>query len=201
MVQSKWCYPGTTVLVNHANIRNQEELTRFENAVTTARLAQLKLHEVKGNFDLEHLRKIHQHIFQDVYPFAGKIRDENIAKENFSFANAQYIEPQANQLFRDLMKENCLRGLNKDDFADRAAHYAAEINVLHPFREGNGRTQREYVRCLANNAGYELDLTRFSRDELMSAFKKSVSDTRDLSRIFRSSLTDREQSLDRGMER
>ncbi|WP_179223576.1 Fic/DOC family protein [Paenibacillus tyrfis] len=144
-VQSKYCYPGTDVLINYAGIRDEEQLKVFESIVTANRLAQLILTPTLGNFDLTHLKSIHHHIFQDVYPFAGKLRTEDIVKDTFRFAPMQFLESSATDLFRDLAKEKFLKDLPMADFAKRASHYMAEINVLHPFREGNGRPCTEGI--------------------------------------------------------
>jgi cell filamentation protein len=78
--QSRYCYPGTEILINKPELKDQAQLTAFENLVTTRRNAQLGLNPIIGNFDLAHLQEIHYYLFQDVYPFAGKIRTENILK-------------------------------------------------------------------------------------------------------------------------
>jgi len=194
-------YPGTSVLINQPGIRDQAELTRYENIVTTYRLAQLQLGPIPGWFDVDHLKQIHQHIFQDVYPFAGKIRKENIAKGFFQFAPSQYIERELDSLLKGLAKENGLMGKSPDQFADRAAHYMAELNVIHPFREGNGRTQREFVRTLALNAGYQLDWSIHNKEDIMRASIRSTVDTKDLSNIIRGSIVPRQREIDRGYDR
>lgn len=183
MRQSKYEYPGTDVLINLPGIRDAEELKRFERTVTKERLSQLEQNPIRGSFDLEHLKKIHRFIFQDVYPFAGEIRTETIAKDYFTFAPAQFIVPAANDLFRQLKQEKYLKGLPLEEFADRAAFYMAEINVLHPFREGNGRTQREFIRELSVHAGYDLDWFRVDPDQLLKASIRSKVDPKDLSDI------------------
>ncbi|MCP3776106.1 Fic family protein [Paenibacillus sp. MZ04-78.2] len=182
-VQSKYCYPGTDVLINYAGIRDEEQLKVFESIVTANRLAQLILTPTPGNFDLTHLKSIHHHIFQDVYPFAGKLRAEDIAKDTFRFAPTQFLESSAADLFRDLAKEKFLKDLPMADFAKRVSHYMAEINVLHPFREGNGRAQREFIRQLAVNAGYQLDWSRVDKSLVMQASIRSKVDTQDLSDV------------------
>ncbi|MCP1311309.1 Fic/DOC family protein [Paenibacillus tyrfis] len=183
LVQSKYCYPGTDALINYAGIRDEEQLKVFESIVTANRLAQLILTPIPGNFDLTHLKSIHQHIFQDVYPFAGKLRTEDIVKDTFRFAPTQFLESSATDLFRDLAEEKFLKDLSMADFAKRASHYMAEINVLHPFREGNGRTQREFIRQLAVNAGYQLNWSRVDKSLVMQASIRSKVDTQDLSDV------------------
>lgn len=189
MSESRYVYPGTDVLINLPGIRDPEELKRFEELVTKERLAQLALQPIQGSFDLEHLKSIHHFIFQDVYPFAGQIRQETIAKDFFTFAPAGYIEPAAKELFQQLKQEGHLKGLPLEQFADRAAYYMAEINVLHPFREGNGRTQREFIRQLARNAGYELDWTKVDPDRVLKASIRSKVDTKELADVIRESLS------------
>lgn len=183
--QSIYCYPGTDVLINKLNIRDPEKLAQFEAIVTKARLAQLEKEPVEGNFDLDHLKNIHKFIFKDIYPFAGEIRRENIAKDFFRFAPYQFIEPYAKELFQQLKKEKLLKGTTIYDFSERAAFYMAEINVLHPFREGNGRTQREFIRQLAKNAGYDLDWSKVDKAKILQASIRSKVDTKDLAEIIR----------------
>lgn len=174
--QSIYCYPGSGVLINKPGLLKQQELTNFESTVTTLRGAELVYKPLPGSFDLKHLKDIHRYLFKDVYPFAGKVRTENIAKDTFSFARSEFIDEAAKDLFRSLKNEKQLNGLQLHEFSERAAHYMAEINVLHPFREGNGRSQREFIRCLAQSNGYELDWSRENKDKLLQASIRSVMD-------------------------
>jgi cell filamentation protein len=186
--QSRYCYPGTSVLINKEDLRDQVILSRFENTATTLRGGQLKYEPIYGNFDLKHVQKIHGHLFQDVYPFAGKLRTENIAKGSFSFCSSEYIPSAAKELFSALSREKYLVNLALPQFAERAAHYMAEINVLHPFREGNGRTHREFIRSLALNAGYELDWSVCDKNAVLQASIKSVTNPRDLAGVIQKSI-------------
>ncbi|MBG9568427.1 Fic/DOC family protein [Brevibacillus agri] len=201
--QSKYCYPGTDILINKANLRDQRKLDEFDKLVTTKRLAELVERPIKGAFDMNHLSRIHRYIFQDVYPFAGEIRSEEIAKDSFRFANAHFIPLASRDLFQQLKRENHLIGMDVEKTADRLSHYMAEINVLHPFREGNGRAQREFIRSLANNAGYELNWSKVEPARILEASIKSVTDTRDLASVILQSIVNREpnRELLRGLER
>lgn len=192
--QSLYTYEGTDVLKNKFDIKDQRELNELERLVTTAKLAELELNPIKGEFDLKHLQKIHKHLFEDIYEFAGQIRQEQIAKDYFSFADARFIESQANELFKQLKQENHLKPnqidiMNKEHFSERAAHYLAEINVLHPFREGNGRSQREFIRSLGKNAGYKIEWNRVSKREMMGAMIKSHANTEALENLIKSIVT------------
>lgn len=210
MADSKYCYPGTDVLINIPGIKEQEELSRYERIVTASRITELGANPIYGNFDLKHMQQIHKYIFQDVYPFAGKIRDVDITKQDTLFCKAPYIQDNAKDIYRGLKDEMFLKGLDADRFADRAAHYMAEVNMLHPFREGNGRVQREFVRGLSLNSGYKLDWNRVDKDSVLDASIKSVHNTKDLANVVRSSivneLPDRDlmdffKDLQPGMER
>ncbi len=193
--QSKYCYPGTDVLKNKMDYQDNDLLKSFETIMTGVRIAELQANPITGNFDLKHLQEIHKYIFQDVYPFAGKLREENIAKGSFQFAHASFLKDQATELFKQLKDENTLKGLKIDEFSNRAAHYMAEINVLHPFREGNGRTQREFIRCLALSNGYSLEWEREKKEAVFNASVKSVLDPTDLSKIIKNTITNHAPNL------
>jgi len=186
-VQSRYCYPGTDVLINHAGLKEKEALSRFEDVATSFRIAELFMKGVTGKFDFQHLSEIHRHIFQDVYPFAGNVRQEDIHK-GFHFARHQFIESEGHRLLNELAAENHLKGLDADRFAERAAHYMAELNMLHPFREGNGRTIREFMRQLSRNAGYNLDFGLVPRQVVFEASVKSVVDPEPLAKVIRECL-------------
>lgn len=180
-LSGKYFYPKTNVLVNKLEIREENLLKEAELLLTSQRLTELQAHPLPGNFDLAHLREIHRYIFQDLYEFAGKIREVNISKGNFLFASAQHIVPNANKLFTDLAKENLLMGLDLDSFSKRSAHYMAELNVIHPFSEGNGRAIREFIRALALlKSHYVIKWDAVSGEELLKASIKSVHDISDL---------------------
>ena len=108
-----------------------------------------------GHFDFAHLRAIHRYLFGPIYAWAGEPRTVAIGKGGSLVALPAYIAPYAEQVFGALAREDYLRALEPAQVVRRAAYYLAEINALHPFREGNGRTQREFLRELAARAGYE----------------------------------------------
>lgn len=195
----KYCYPGTNILINIPGIKKQEQLNKFERIATANRIMQLEDKPIAGKFDLKHLQEIHKYIFQDVYPFAGQIREVDIAKQNTLFCKSQFIPDMAKDIFQSLRKEKLLLNLNIDQFSERAAHYMAEINMLHPFREGNGRTQREFIRTLALNAGYDLDWSRVSSETILNASVRSVYETDNLGKVIKDCIVNQEpeQSLSR----
>lgn len=184
----KYVYDNSDVLINNFNIRNKDKLMYVERLYTYQRILELINKRLPGNFDLSYLRNIHKYIFQDVYPWAGEIRTVDISKGYTKFAHCEYVVPEANKLFEALKSENYLVGYTIDRFSERLAYYGAELNMLHPFREGNGRTIREFLRAVAENAGFEIKYSMIDRDALFRAFVKSIVDHTELSHIFRSNL-------------
>ena len=147
-VNSIYCYPNSNVLVNKLNIHDNKKLATVERKLVLLKLYTLRQNNNIGKFDIQHFLSIHKFLFEDIYPFAGKIRSEDIAKDSFRFAKWEYIEDQLNELLNKLSKDN-LKNLNKEDMSKKLAYYMSELNVLHPFREGNGRTIREFIREVA----------------------------------------------------
>lgn len=143
MSDTIYCYPDSDVLINKLDIRELDKLHTFERKLTMLRLLELMDKPISGKFDFKHLQAIHRYIFQDVYDWAGKVRTVDIAKGNM-FCNVRFISGQAD-----------------------------EINALHPFREGNGRSQREFIRSLALKNGYLLYFDRVTGEEMISASQKS----------------------------
>ena len=124
---------------------------------------------IKGRFGAAHLKKIHKYIFRDIYPFAGKYRVEDMWKGETFFYKTEYIEENLTKLLEALKQENYLRELDIEVFPSRIAYYMSEMNMIHPFREGNGRTIREFMRQLALRAGYEIDWSLVEPETLLKA--------------------------------
>lgn len=180
---SIYCYPGSNLLKNKLDIHDSNKLFKVEKQIVLAKLYILRQNNFIGNFDKEHFQNIHKFLFEDIYDFAGKFRKENISKDNFTFASWEYIESELDRILNRLKNENFLHNLDKSNIANRLAYYLSELNVLHPFREGNGRTIREFIRQLAYVNGYNLDLTRTTPEKIFEACVKSVLDTSDLEKI------------------
>ena len=180
---SSYCYENTNTLINKLDIRDSKVLQKYEAKITAAKLLALMQKGIIGNFDVKHINAIHKYLFEDIYPFAGKLRTENIAKGVFRFAEWEYIEPELERLLNELKQENYLENLSKENLAERLAYYLSELNVLHPYREGNGRTTREFIRELALKNGYILDLRKVSPKDFLNACIKSIVDTSDLTKL------------------
>ena len=156
-----YSYPDTDILRNKADIRNAEKLAKYEYSKVAVRTVELQENPIPGKFDLKHLQAIHKHLFQDIYEWASELRTVAISKGDTLFAQPDMIESYANStVFKDLAKDKYLVGMEKEQFTERLAHHYAEINALHPFREGNGRSTRQFVEQLANHAGYEIDYSK-----------------------------------------
>ena len=164
---TQYCYPGSDVLINKLGLTDEAALEAAEVELTEARIEQFK-----PDFDdisLSALRGIHRFLFQDVYEWAGELRSVDISKGTTRFANVGRVEPEADKLFRQLAQENYLVGLPREHFVARLAHYYCELNVIHPFRDGNGRAQRVLFEVISINAGYQVRWEPIGRAEWLDA--------------------------------
>jgi cell filamentation protein len=165
-----YCYPGTTVLRNKLGIRDDNALTIAEREITSLKLLKLYNMPTVKEFGFEILCKIHKIIFEDIYEWSGEIRrGDFLLKGNSIFCRGPYVIENAKIIFLNIKKENNLCGLSKSKFIERMAYYMGEINALHPFREGNGRTAREFFRQLSLNADYALDFSKTEKEKLLTA--------------------------------
>jgi len=155
MLEDPYSDPVTGVLYNKLGLGTAAGLEAAEREITHAALILLDESPVSPSYDLPHLQEIHKRIFGDIYEWAGQIRTVAIAK-GAMFCLPQYIDSSAAVIFGELHDEDCLRGLRRDAFVGRLAHYLGEVNALHPFREGNGRAQRAFFGQLARDAGFTL---------------------------------------------
>lgn len=184
-----YVYPGTDVLRNLRDIRNAERLEDFEAIAATRRIIELEHEPIAGEFDARRLQAIHGHIFQDVYDWTGDFRTVSISKSGDPFAFPQHIGSSLDRICEELTRERHLAGSDAERFANRGAYYLAEINAIHPFREGNGRTQREFIRELGVRNGFAIDWTQISREEMIEASIRSLRvDNAGLERILRRAL-------------
>ena len=149
---------------------DQAKLDRFEAAEAADAIIRLVAKPIRGSFDRSHLKQIHSHIFRHVYSWAGEFRQVNIHREgSYYFGAVQFIEPSLDRTFAQVAAEKLLKHLDAAALAGRAAYYLGELNAIHPFREGNGRAQREFIRELAAQAGHRINWGRISRTEMYAA--------------------------------
>ena len=161
-------YPGEEVLRNKFDCHDELELQKLEAYSTAGNLFYLQLNPIEGNFDFEHLKAIHYFIFQDIYDWAGEIRTVDIGKNNI-FCRVQFIDSYAKEVFSDYYSSCYTAKSNRNEFLQTFATHYADLNALHPFREGNGRSQREFARELCLKCGYIFDLTQTNQKEMLEA--------------------------------
>lgn len=165
--------PQTGVLRNTLGISDLELLREAEAGLTLAAMQDLATRFLSGGYDLTHLQAFHKEIFGDLYPWAGQIRTVRIAKTDL-FCLPQHIESYAAEVFGALAKEQHLKGVSRGRFVDRLTHYFAEVNAIHPFREGNGRTQRAFFHQLSREAGWPIDWSNLDGHRNASASMASL---------------------------
>ncbi|WP_282349354.1 putative adenosine monophosphate-protein transferase Fic [Pseudomonas sp. PS01301] len=186
-----YAYPDCDVLRNRFGIKDQGQLDTLESSFAAIRAAELEVDPVAGSFDFNHLRETHRRLFADVYDWAGQLRQVDISKGDTRFANAGYLESAGQKLFLQLAEEKQLRGLPPDELSQRLGEYLGEINVLHPFREGNGRTQREFIGQLARENGYRVNWDGISQNDMVNASIEAYhGSSENLGKLIRANLTD-----------
>jgi len=170
--RSPYVDPSTGVLRNEVDATTQEELQEAWADSLVERLKAIAESSIPCTGDRAHLQAIHRLLFEGVFDWAGEFRTTNIDKEGTEFVPADRIDAEIDQLFADLADENLLRGLPREKFVPRLAHYFARLNHIHPFREGNGRTQRLFWWHVALHAGWSIDVvraTKMAKDEASRA--------------------------------
>ncbi len=171
--QDPYCYLQSDVLQNSFGFRAQADLSKAEARITVLRLDQIQRRPVAGKFDLDHLQNIHRHIFRDVYSWAGQLRTVSMSKGASLFCRHEFLSSEGKRIFDQLRQENMLRSLPRDGFCDRLAYFFGEINALHPFREGNGRTQRVMLGDIAKQAGYQIDFQSIPRETMLAISREA----------------------------
>jgi cell filamentation protein len=157
--QHPYCYPGTDVYRNKLDIRDSETLDNYERLITAIQMECLPrdIAITPSGF-----RVIHHHLLHPIYDWAGEDRYVDTGRPGAPFCKADYIGAQLDQRFAAINAEDNLRGLDADRFAARAAEHINELNAIHPFLDGNGRTLRGFVENLATQAGHEIDIARIN---------------------------------------
>ncbi|MFC5861787.1 Fic/DOC family protein [Acidicapsa dinghuensis] len=161
-----YCYPGTTVLKNLLNIQDQDTLDAFEIEISTLR-AEEPLPE--GIFDTVHYRAVHHHLFQDVYDWAGQYRTVRTSKGGNFFCYQEYIPAQMDALFQGLRGGEAFVELTSSAFLQEIARFLGELNAIHPFREGNGRSQMAFIGLIGANVNHPFAFERLDRTTFLPA--------------------------------
>ncbi len=166
-INDYYCYPGTDTLKNKLNIQELDLLEQAERDITAFTVRKISFSPPPYN--LAYMQHLHHLLFSDLYSWAGEIRNIDISKGGTRFCNFQRIAAESHKLFSSLENEEWLNNLTKESFCAKLAEYYCEINVLHPFREGNGRVQRLLFEHLSLAAGYDLDWSDISNEEWIQA--------------------------------
>lgn len=172
-----YAYPGTTVLKNLLDIRDQDTLEAFEVEISTLR-AEESLPE--GEFDSAHYRAVHHHLFQDVYDWAGRYRTVRTSKGGNAFCFPENIPAQMDALFQGLHGGEVLADQSPDAFVQEIARFLGELNAIHPFREGNGRSQMAFVGLIGATFGHALAFEKLNRTKFLPAMIASYFGNREL---------------------
>ncbi len=179
-----YVYPGTRILRNKAGLQDAELLAAHESRMVFKRMLQLYAESLPGTLDGNYLAAIHHALFQDVYFWAGHFRTGEMSIGGRMFCRARIMLPSLTTLLIQLIEEHCLAGLKAELFAERAAFYLGELNTIHPFRDGNGRTQREFLRALGLRAGHKVRWAAISQFEMVNASKLSFATGRPNASIY-----------------
>ncbi|MCL2125153.1 MAG: Fic family protein [Oscillospiraceae bacterium] len=170
-------------------MRDGDTLSRIEAEITQEAATRWEQSPGSSSFDFEHYKAIHKHLFQDLYSWAGETRDINISKKGTRFCLVEDIPDYSVRLFLRLRELDFLRELKRHEFIVEFVDFYVSTNYLHPFREGNGRTQRLFLQQLASSTGYELNFSAIDVDELMiSTIQSANGVTNGLARIFKKSM-------------
>lgn len=164
------CYPGSEILVNLLDIRDAALLEEAELAFFLTRAEEAF---PAGRFDVAHYLALHHHLFQDVYSWAGRIRTIRTGKDGNWFCYPEHIEAELERVFALLGDPAGLAAMTRDEFARHAGHFLAELNAVHPLREGNGRTQLAFLAMLADHAGFGFKAEVLEPDRVMRAMVRS----------------------------
>jgi cell filamentation protein len=181
--QDPYCYPGTAVLRNRLDLTDDQVLTEAERALSEVAAESIEF--ASPPYDLSYLQSIHQRLFADLYEWAGELRSVDISKDETHFCTTSRIEPEAQKLFDALAKANWFQKMDRLSLISAAAELFGDLNVVHPFREGNGRAQRILFEHIIVNAGYEISWWPVDAQEWIQANVDAVvCDYAALTRVF-----------------
>lgn len=172
------------MIENKLDLTTSAELAREEERISKKRAAELFESDILDGFvrgKISTLKEIHRYLFQDIYDSAGKIRTVNIAKGNFRFASVVYLREALEKI--DKMPQS--------DFGKIVEKYV-EMNVAHPFREGNGRSMRIWLdHILKNEIGKVVDWSKVSKEDYLTAMERSPIKDIEIGHLLKNALTDK----------
>jgi cell filamentation protein len=178
VINSRYTYENSDVIRNKLNIKDENLLKEYETSIVSLKLASLYKNKKVYDFNEKGLKAIHKYLFEEVYDFAGEYRLENIVKENFRFSEYEYIEENITKIMKKIDIES-VKKLDLQNLCKFLSEIMTDLNVLHPFREGNGRTIREFIRQIAYVCGYEVNFFDVEYEKILSVSKKAVIDDKE----------------------
>lgn len=173
------CYEGTFCLINKLGITDDDKLAGVEAAITFAKTSELEKNPIEGDFDLSHYLSIHRFLFEDIYEWAGELRTVDISKKGTDFAKAEEVKKLSENCFQRLKALNYFQNMEFEEFIENIVDLYCVTNMIHPFREGNGRVQRIFISQLVRFNGYDIDFSAINPDDLMIATIQSALGVRD----------------------
>ena len=169
------CYENSTVLINKFDIHDPQKLDKLEQTITAINAAEIELTAEFNHVNFAYYKQLHKHMFCELYTWAGETRTVNMQKKGTRFCDYREIEKQGNRIFQGLQNADYLTHMDFPAFIQEFTNLYCQLNMLHPFREGNGRVQRLFLTLLIRNAGYDISFSDIDPDLLMIATIKSVS--------------------------
>ena len=163
------CYEGTTCLINKFGITDETKLSEVEADITFAKASKLEENPIDGKFDIEHYKAIHRYLFEDLYDWAGQFRTINISKKGTKFVKTDELENLCVKCFDRIKSSNYFRNISFESFVENIVDLYCTLNMLHPFREGNGRTERIFIAQLIRLNGYDIDFSEIDSDYMIIA--------------------------------
>ena len=171
------------MLENKLNITNEVELAKQEEKITKLKALELYDKEIINTFEVgtfKGLSQIHEYLFSDVYSFAGKMRNVNLAKGNFRFASMLYLNDVLNSI-------NKMPQSTFDEIIDKYI----EMNIAHPFREGNGRSTKIWLdNILKHEIGKVIDWSKVNKEDYLLAMERSPVRSTEIKSLLQNALTD-----------
>ena len=160
-------YSNSSVLKNKLNLRFQSSLDEAETRLVRIRGNNVELDPSclgDQTFDFEYLKSIHRYLFQDIYEWAGDVKLQNTYKKNMHYVDVVDIPQRAKEIFGDV-KKNFITNMQSGEFCEKAGQLLYDIHFLHPFREGNTRSELTYIKLLSEYCGVGLDYTAVNYTE------------------------------------
>ncbi|MBN2657360.1 MAG: cell filamentation protein Fic [Calditrichaeota bacterium] len=167
-----YCYPGSTTLINKLGIKDSRLLEEAEKEISFLNAREIDYSQPPYNLD--YWCSIHKKLFSDIFEWAGRLRTVNITKLETQFCNPLYIQQESERLFSQLSLHNYFEDFDRDELISNSAELYTELNLIHPFREGNGRSQRILFIHLFANCGYDIDWRHISTEDWLHANQAGV---------------------------